>query len=75
MLSIPGEGGGGILYMCEATTTCDFIVRMVITVISYSCDFGPNHLSLEKLWKNIVKSGLLCRASTKGMEPESIMNN
>ena len=41
MLSIPGEGGGGILYMCEATTTCDFIVRMVITVISYSCDFGP----------------------------------
>ena len=59
------EGGGGILYMCDSTTTCDFIVRMVITVISYSSDFGPNHQSLEKLWKCMVKSRLLCRASTK----------
>ena len=43
---------------------------MVITVISYWGDFGPNHLSPEKLWLRVeqIIAKQLCGASSEKVD-------
>ena len=43
---------------------------MVITVISYWGDFGPNHLSPEKLWHRLeqIIAKQLCGASSEKVD-------
>ena len=48
---------------------------MVITVISDWGDFGPNHLSPEKLWRHLGQTNakLSCRASSKKVDIANVV--